>query len=248
MKAKRWIAALLSAAMLALTAVSATAATVVEKPTVTVAASAEVQAEPDIAYVNLGVRTENAKSDKAREENTELMNKVIAAVKKAGVDEKDVKTSNLSLYANYRWNEKDERVLTGYTCNNSLKITVRDVSKVGEVVDAAMDAGANNFNNVQFDLVDSEEYYLQAVELATKKAVRRAKGVASAAGMKLGRPASFSTTGGNYNPYYDYYDDVVEEEAVAETSLKNTASIGSTIQSGTIKISATVNAVYFLED
>ena len=86
MKTNKWIAAVLAAAMLALTAVSATAATVVEKPTVTVAASAEVQAEPDIAYVSLGVNTENQKSDKAREENTKLMSKVIEAVKKVGVE------------------------------------------------------------------------------------------------------------------------------------------------------------------
>ena len=247
MKAKKWIAALLTAAMVLAMGTSALAATVVEKSTVTVAASAEVEAEPDIAYVSLGVRTENKKLDKARKENTELTNKVIEAVKKQGIDDKDIKTSNLNLYSNYTWDKNNKRTLTGYTCSNTLKITVRDVKKVGDVVDAAMNAGANFFNSVQFDLADSEEYYLQAVNLATKKAMRRAQGVAAAAGMTLGKAASLSTTGGGYNPVYDYLEeDVMEEEAEADAGASVNTSIGSTIQSGTIKISATVDAVFFL--
>ena len=81
MKARKWFIAVLSAAMVFALGTSALAATVVEKPTVSVSASAEVEAEPDIAYISLGVRTENKKAEKARKENTDLMTKVIAAVK-----------------------------------------------------------------------------------------------------------------------------------------------------------------------
>ena len=246
MKARKWFAAVLSAAMVFALGTSALAATVVEKPTVSVSASAEVEAEPDIAYVSLGVRTENKKAEKARKENTDLMTKVIAAVKAQGVAEKDVKTSNLNLYANYTWDKNNKRTLTGYTCDNSLTITVRDVKKVGDVVDAAMQAGANNFNNVRFDLVDSEEYYIQAVAQATKKAMRRAKGVADAAGLTLGKAASLSTNGSGYSPVYDYAEDVAEDAGMDSVANAPAASIGSTIQSGTIKISASVNAVFFL--
>ena len=244
---KRWIAVLLSAALMLAMGVSALAATAVEQPTVTVSATSQMDVEPDIAYITLGVRTENKSAPTARSENAKLMKKVTEAVKKLGIAEKDIKTSDMSLYTNYDWTD-GKRTLTGYTCNNTLKITVRDVDMVGDVVDAAMANGANQFDNVRFDLEDSEEYYLQVLEKATKKAALRAKTTANAAGMNLGTVLSLSTNNSSYTPYYAYLDNDVEavEEEAATADTTASSGIGSTIQSGTISVSATVNATYAL--
>lgn len=238
---KRFLTVALSALMVVLMATTAIAATTVT-PTVTVSATATLSVEPDIAYVSLGVRTENASSKVAKQQNTAAMTKVINALKKAGVAEKDIQTSSLSMYTNYTWDKDGNRKISGYTVSNNLSITVRNLDKVGDIVDAAMNAGANQFNSVSFAVEDEEEYYVKVLAEATKKAGKRASAIAKASGMTLGAPVSFSNTSTSYNPY-KYYADTVEEEV----ALEGAVSIGSTIQSGEVTISATITAVYSMK-
>ena len=248
--AKKLLTALLAAAMLALCFASL-AATATVVPTVTVNATAELEVEPDIAYVSLGVSTTETTAEAAKRNNTAVMNRVLAAVKGEGVAEKDMDTS-LYMSTNYRWTDDNERIITGYTVDNSLTITVRNVDEVGDIVDAAMNAGANEFNSVRFDLDDDEAYYLEALAAATKKAQKRASTMVMAAGGKLGAVASMSMGNVRFDPIYEY----PEEDAVADTDTEagmptgsgsNSASIGSTIQAGTITVSATVTIAYRID-
>ena len=248
--AKKLLTALLAAAMLALCFASL-AATATVVPTVTVNATAELEVEPDIAYVSLGVSTTETTAEAAKRNNTAVMNRVLAAVKAEGVAEKDMDTS-LYMSTNYRWTDDNERIITGYTVDNSLTITVRNVDEVGDIVDAAMNAGANKFNSVRFDLDDDEAYYLEALAAATKKAQKRASTMVMAAGGKLGAVASMSMGNVRFDPIYEY----PEEDAVADTDTEagmttgsgsNSASIGSTIQAGTITVSATVTIAYRID-
>ncbi|MGI6151776.1 MAG: SIMPL domain-containing protein [Christensenellales bacterium] len=236
---KRILTVALSALMAVLLATTALAATAAG-PTVTVSATAKISVEPDIAYVSLGVRTEHASPKTVKQQNTATMTKVLAALKKAGVDEKDIQTSNLSMYTNYTWDNNGNRKISGYTVNNTVSITVRDLDKVGDIVDAAMNAGANQFNSVSFAIEDEEEYYIQVLAEATKKAQKRASAIAKASGMTLGTPVSLSSTGASYDPYRYYADAVEAEMATADEE----ASIGSTITSGQVTVTATINAVY----
>lgn len=236
------ILALVMALMLCLPAMAATAVV----PSVTVNATAKVQVDPDIAYISLGVRTENANSKTAKDENAKLMNEVLKAIYAQGIDEDDVQTSGLSLSSRYKWDDDGNRTLVGYTVNNTLKITVHDLDKVGTVVDAAINAGANQFNNVSFGLEDEEEYYVMALEAATKKAKKRAAAIAKANGSSLGGAISFTNSNVNYNSYI-YYDEVVEKEADMAEGAATANSIGATITSGQITVSATVSAVYELK-
>lgn len=248
--AKKLLTALLAAAMLALCFASL-AATATVVPTVTVNATAELEVEPDIAYVSLGVQTTETTAEAAKRNNTAVMNRVLAAVKGEGVAEKDMDTS-LYMSTNYRWTDDNERIITGYTVDNNLTITVRNVDEVGDIVDAAMNAGANEFNSVRFDLDDDEAYYLEALAAATKKAQKRASTMVMAAGGKLGAVASMSMGNVRFDPIYEY----PEEDAVADTDTEagmptgsgsNSASIGSTIQAGTITVSATVTIAYRID-
>ena len=237
---KRILAVALSAMMVVLMAVTAIAATAAAGPVVTVSATATISVEPDIAYVSLGVRTENASSKTAKQQNTDTMNKVLNAVKKAGVAEKDVQTSSLSMYTNYTWDKDGNRKINGYTVSNNITITVRNLDKVGDIVDAAMNAGANQFNSVSFAVEDEEECYIQVLGEATKKAQKRANAIAKASGMSLGSPVSFSTTGTSYEPYRYYMDNAADMVAAEAEG----ASIGSTISSGQVTVTATITAVY----
>ncbi len=248
--AKKLLTALLAAAMLALCFASL-AATATVVPTVTVNATAELEVEPDIAYVSLGVSTTETTAEAAKRNNTAVMNRVLAAVKGEGVAEKDMDTS-LYMSTNYRWTDDNGRIITGYTVDNNLTITVRNVDEVGDIVDAAMNAGANEFNSVRFDLDDDEAYYLEALAAATKKAQKRASTMVMAAGGKLGAVASMSMGNVRFDPIYEY----PEEDAVADTDTEagmptgsgsNSASIGSTIQAGTITVSATVTIAYRID-
>lgn len=248
--AKKLLTALLAAAMLALCFASL-AATATVVPTVTVNATAELEVEPDIAYVSLGVQTTETTAEAAKRNNTAVMNRVLAAVKGEGVAEKDMDTS-LYMSTNYRRTDDNERIITGYTVDNNLTITVRNVDEVGDIVDAAMNAGANKFNSVRFDLDDDEAYYLEALAAATKKAQKRASTMVTAAGGKLGAVASMSMGNVRFDPIYEY----PEEDAVADADTEagmttgsgsNSASIGSTIQAGTITVSATVTIAYRID-
>ena len=248
--AKKLLTALLAAAMLALCFASL-AATATVVPTVTVNATAELEVEPDIAYVSLGVSTTETTAEAAKRNNTAVMNRVLAAVKAEGVAEKDMDTS-LYMRTNYRWTDDNERIITGYTVDNNLTITVRNVDEVGDIVDAAMNAGANEFNSVRFDLDDDEAYYLEALAAATKKAQKRASTMVMAAGGKLGAVASMSMGNVRFDPIYEYPEedavaDAPDSEAGETGSGSNSASIGSTIQAGTITVSATVTIAYRID-
>lgn len=241
------VLAMLMVCALGATAFAATTTASV-KPTVSVSASAKIEVQPDVAYVSLGVTSQDASADKAKSENTEIMNKVIAAVKKAGLTEKDIKTSALNMYTQYDYSGSTPKV-TGYRVENTVTLTVKEIDKLSKVVDAAMNAGANKFNNVRFDLQDDEAYYLQAVGEAVKKAEKRATTMAKAAGTRLDGVASLSTGDYRYNPIYEYAEDDVEvEEAAMDTTAESPAApnLGTTISVGTITVSASVSAVYFL--
>lgn len=115
-----------------------------------------------------------------------------------------------------------------------------------------MNAGANEFNSVRFDLDDDEAYYLEALAAATKKAQKRASTMVMAAGGKLGAVASMSMGNVRFDPIYEYPEedavaDAPDSEAGETGSGSNSASIGSTIQAGTITVSATVTIAYRID-
>ena len=239
------LVAILAVAMLCIPAMAATSVV----PSVTVNATAKVEVDPDIAYIHLGVRTENKNSKTAQEENGKIMEKVLKAIYAEGISKDDVETRGLSMYANYTWDDNNNRSISGYTVSNSVTVTVRNLDKVGDVVDAALAAGANQFNGVNFSLEDEEEYYVQALAAATTKAKTRANAIAKANGSSLGSAISFTNSNVSYNDFI-YSDDSIMEDAEMEESVSAADSangVGSTIVAGQITVTATITAVYTLK-
>src|SRR5206468_9325547 len=112
----------------------------------------EARLPPDMATITLGVSNEAPSAAEALRANGVAMNAVIAALKKAGIAERDLQTSNLSINPQYVYQQNLPPKLSGYQVSNQLTVTVNDLARLGPVVDATVNAGANNVSAISFGL------------------------------------------------------------------------------------------------
>jgi len=163
-----------------------------------------VFARPDIAQINLGVKVENERTaEAATKKGVEKMNLVIAAIKAAGVDEKDLKTINYNLYPNYDYTRQAGRELTGWNLDQSVQVKVRDLDEIGEVIAQATLAGANQAGGVSFTIDDEDELKSQARAAAIEDAKAKAKELSKQAGLNLGKVINvFESQSSFPQPYF----------------------------------------------
>lgn len=207
----------------------------VEKKTINVSGQAKVSASPDIAYITLGVITEDKEAKTAQRANAAAMDKVIAAIKASGVKNEDIKTVNYTIYPKQDYDQKTGvSKIIGYSVNNSVSVTVRDLEKTGNIIDAAADSGVNVSSSISFDLSNYEKYYNDALKNAVLAAKKKAGTVAEALGVALKAPLSVSE-GGGYSPLQNYVTYNMKAESVGAATP---------IQAGTLEITANVNIVY----
>ncbi len=205
--------------------------------TINVAGSAIVTAPPDMAYINFGVVTEDIDAKKAQQKNANTMNKVIEAIKQAGIAEKDIKTINYRIHPKYDYTkESGTSKIVGYSVNNSVEVTIRDIDETGAIIDVVADSGANTASNIRFALSNNEEYYNQALEEALKNAKGKAQTIADVLEVKLDLPVSVNEQG-SYSPVYKY----------AEV-LRNDMAASTPVESGSIQVSANVNVSYEIKE
>ena len=197
--------------------------------TVSVSGSAQVALKPDIAYVTLGVLSADSDFKKASAANDTAMAKVLSAVKAQGVEDKDIQTVNYSINPRY---SADGKTITGYEVNNSVRVKVRSLDKLGAVLSDATTAGANSAYGLSFDVEDREAAYNQALTMAIKDAKQRAETLAKSAGTTLGTVLSVSESGG-YTPYPIF---VTWDKAAA-----------SPMSPGSLNVSASVSVTYALQ-
>lgn len=122
--------------------------------TLNLAAYGEVRVAPDMATISLGVTTEGQTAAQAMSANNTRMTQVVAALRRAGVAEKDIQTSGLNLNPQYAYEQNQPPKLTGYQASNMVTVTVNDLARLGSTVDAVVGAGANQLNGVSFGLKD----------------------------------------------------------------------------------------------
>lgn len=173
--------------------------------TITVSDQAEVYAKPDLAMVDFSAVTEAKTVSQAMSQNTAKMNAVIAAVKGLGVDEKDLKTTNFNINPLYQYEKETlygtgKRTLYGYEVRQSLELKIRDLSKIGQMIEQATAAGANQVGDLWFSIDKQDELRAQAREEAIKKAKQKAEVLAKQLGVKLVRIINFNENG--ETPYY----------------------------------------------
>lgn len=161
-----------------------------------VAAQADARRTPDIANVSAGVVTQAADANAAMRENAAQMAKVVAAIRAAGVAERDVQTAGVNLNPQYRYAENQPPVITGYQASNTVNVVVRDIAKLGRILDALVATGANQVNGPTFDIDKKDPVYDEARRAALDKARQRADMYAQALGLRVRRIVSIDETGG----------------------------------------------------
>lgn len=161
--------------------------------TVSVSASGMVAAEPDVAYISAGVVTEADTAKDAIARNSAVMTKVIEGLKGSGIAARDLQTTTLHVEPRYT-QAKDGRpgTISGYRVINQVRLTVRDVKRLGEVLDQAITLGANQINSINFDVSNAETFKDEARKQAMANAKRRAELYVAAAGVQLGNVVRIS--------------------------------------------------------
>ncbi|MDO4710127.1 MAG: SIMPL domain-containing protein [Pseudomonadota bacterium] len=153
-------------------------------------AEGHVQRAPDIARIGTGVSTQAADTQSAMRQNAEEMRKVLDALKRAGIAERDIQTSGISLSPQYHYSEKQPPRLSGFQANNRVQVKVRELEKLGSIMDILVRAGANELHGPAFELDKPEAARDEARTLALAEARRRADHYAKALGLKVRRIVS----------------------------------------------------------
>ena len=170
-----------------------------ERPALNLSAYGEVRTAPDMATISFGVVTEAATAAEAMSQNAARMNQVMAALRRAGIAERDVQTSGLNLSAQYDYVQNEPPRLRGYQANNRVTVTINDLARVGTTADAVVAAGVNQIDGISFGLKDSTAAENQARQIAVRNLQAKAALYAQALGVELGGIRSL-TEGGGYSP------------------------------------------------
>jgi uncharacterized protein len=167
---------------------------------VTVAGEATVAVAPDTAMIRIGVTSQDKTAHEAGDVNAKQMTSVLAAIKDAGVADRDIQTSRLSLQPQYDPNKAGTARLTGFQATNQVTVRIRDIDKLPAVLDHAISAGANEMSGIEFVVSEQSKLLDQARDDAIADARRKAELYAKAAGAKLGRVVSITEEGSSPPP------------------------------------------------
>jgi len=232
---------LLATALLLVVALTACGTAAAQPRTLSVSGTGTVSLAPDIAYVNIGVHTEDPDIAQAVSSNNTLAQAVVTALQASGVDAKDIQTSNFSVYSTTGY-DKITGAQTGSTfaVDNTVYVTVRDLTKLASLLDTAIKAGANNINSVSFDLSDKTAGMQQARTKALSDAGSLATELAKGAGLSLGGIQDLSYSEGSQVNY-------AFGMGGGGNSAAPAASVSAPINPGQIQLTATVNVTYALK-
>jgi uncharacterized protein YggE len=198
---------------------------------ISVTGQGTISVQPDVANIQFGVQTTNANAGKARTDNDAAMTKVKAAVNTLGVADADIQTTNYSIYPQYN---ADGQTVTGFTVNNTVSIKVKDLKKLGDIISAAVSAGANNSYGISFDVSDRTGAYNQALAQAMDKAKARANLMAKELDVSLGRVMTVSESSGSTGVVYP----------MADKGMVASGASSTPVSAGQMDITASVSVVY----
>jgi uncharacterized protein YggE len=208
--------------------------------TVNLAAIGDVKITPDRATLNLGVNVEAPTAAEAMRQNATQMAAVIAALKARGVQDRSIRTQGLNLQTQYAYNQNQPPRLTGYRATNMVTVTVEDMDKVGALLDAAVTAGANQVNGINFSLKNAAAAEDQARAEAIKAVKAKAEVYAQANGMRVARLVRMSE-----GPGAPVVQPFGVQEVVVTASRVGAAPLPP-VSAGEMDVRVQVNAVYEL--
>jgi uncharacterized protein YggE len=175
--------------------------------TIAIEGRGEVSAAPDMATINSGVTSRGATAREALDANTAAMTELLETLKSAGIESRDIQTSNFTVSPDYSYTEERDANgytlpprINGYVVSNSVTVIVRDLEALGTILDSSVDVGANTVNGVTFAVADPAELYDDAREAAFADARNKAELYAGLAGGELSEIVTISETQGYNDP------------------------------------------------
>jgi uncharacterized protein len=203
--------------------------------TVNVSGTGRVTLTPDIVTMQLGVDIRNADLGAAQREAAETMEGLIAALRSAGIAERDIQTSGYNIWLEYDYN-KNPQTVVGYHVGHMVTVTVRDIERAGAIIQTAVENGATAVNGVWFGLSDPAEAVKQARELAVADAREKAEDLARLTQSTLGPVQSISEGYAPSSPPMPFY--------AAERAADSMAGAAPPINPGETEVSLTVSITY----
>lgn len=201
---KKLLAALLITIAVPAAPAAAQVATTLAQPItgtrIDVTATGEVTRVPDIAVISAGVVTRSTTAAGAIQENAQRMERVIAALRRAGVADRDIQTTSINLNPEYRYGENQPPQLVGYSASNQVTIRFRDIRASGRILDSLVAQGANQINGPTMTIEHPEAALDEARANAVAIGRQRAELYARALGKRVTRVISLSESGGHYRP------------------------------------------------
>lgn len=209
---------------------------------ITVSGTGETQVSADTAVISLGVSARNKDVLKAQQQ----VNEVIAAIRKAlidhGVQEENINTDYINIYAMYQYTSDDQEQIEAYNANSTLAIKVTDMESIGTLIDIAFAAGANTLNGINFSASDTEDAKAESLKKAVADARAKAEILAEATGMKITGIELISEGG-----VYSYSNTVGNFYAKGEFDMVEEAEAGTVVQAAKLLVNATVTITFTVE-
>jgi len=207
-----------------------------ERHAITVNADDKLVTKPDLATFTVGLESRGLKYNEVQRQNAEQFNKVIDGLKSRGIAEKDIKTIQYDLQPEYEYTQTGRKSL-GFVVRQRLEVKVRDLDKVGDVIDTAVQIGSNDVGGLTFTVENPEKLENQVRASAIAKAKVKAEMLAQQAGFKLGKVVNFSE-GGGYPMYY---------KAAPMAEARDVGGAAPSIQAGSYEITSNVSLTYEIE-
>lgn len=206
---------------------------------ISVSGSASISLAPDIATLVLGVEALDETVAQARADAAEAMAGIVDVLKAAGIEDNDIQTQRLSIQTQYDYST-ETRKLTGFSVNNIVNVTIRDIDSVGSIIDKSVEAGGDltRVQSIYFSVDDTSPYENQLVEEAVMDATNKAQHLANLTGVTLGKPISINYGSGVPYPVLDRSFAVAMEES---------AAFDTSVSPGEVETSATVNILFSIE-
>lgn len=210
-----------------------------EPRTINVSGQGEVQAEPDRALISLGVESRKPKLEEARAEVAKAVEAALKLTRDLKIDSKHVRTTRINVQPEYNWeNETRERNLIGYYVSRTIEVDLRDLEKLGQLLERAVDLGINQVSDPQLDSSKRRDLEREALAQAVQDARLNAEAVAKAADARLGPPRTISANSGFVPPPVP----MMRAKAMAMEAADSAQSY----QTGQLGFTATVQVQYDL--
>lgn len=213
--------------------------------TVSVSGKGTVTLEADSATIRAAVITRAEEVLEASQQNAEKMNAIQAALTQNGIKKEDISTENFNVYQEEKYSSRTQQSVPGdYRVTNEILVTVKDISKIGNIVDLCLKSGANSLSSITYGVTNPQTAEKQARTLAIKQAEENANLLAGASGAQLGKVLQITETSTPF-PVSNYMKALATSEAAADTAFSMESA--TPISNARTVITVNVNAVYLLK-